>query len=85
VEELWQLVKNLHVYDEIGAISPVLVIVDLVLIMNLVLMIVFVGYMNFISLIHPQKREDWSRWMGSIGLWRAQDSCHGVRRCDFGH
>src|SRR5713226_1779791 len=59
VEELIQLVRNLHLYDEIGAMTQVLVIVDLVLIMNLVLMIIFVGYMNFISVIHPQKTEDW--------------------------
>ncbi len=66
LEEFVQLVVNLHVFDEASAIAQVLVIVDLVLVLNLVLMILFVGYMNFVSVIHPRREEDWPKWMGAL-------------------
>src|SRR6266496_2802633 len=66
IEELAQLLFNLHHYDEASAISQVLTIVDLVLVMNLVLMILFVGYANFVSVIRPNKTEDWPQWMGDL-------------------
>jgi uncharacterized protein (TIGR00645 family) len=65
-EELFQLLLNLHVFDEGRAVLQVLSVVDLVLVLNLVLMIIFVGYLNFVSKIHPRKREDWPEWMERI-------------------
>ena len=65
-EEFIQLVLNLHVFDEGHAILQVLTIVDLVLVLNLVLMVLFVGYTNFVSIIRPKKEEDIPRWMGDI-------------------
>jgi len=66
VGEFVQLVKQIALYAEAGAVAQVLVIVDLVLVMNLVLMIIFVGYVNFVSVIHPNKTEDWPEWMGTL-------------------
>jgi uncharacterized protein (TIGR00645 family) len=66
LEEFVELLTHLHLYDDAGAITQVLVIVDLVLVMNLVLMVLFVGYINFVSVIHPKKREDWPSWMGKL-------------------
>ena len=34
--------------------------------MNLVLMIMFVGYVNFVSVIRAKKSEDWPEWMGAL-------------------
>jgi uncharacterized protein (TIGR00645 family) len=66
LEEFFQLVLNLHVFDEARAVLQVLTVVDLVLVLNLVLLIIFVGYLNFVSKIHPRKTEDWPRWMEHI-------------------
>jgi uncharacterized protein (TIGR00645 family) len=49
IEELLELLLNLHLFAQTRAISQVLAIVDLVLVINLVLMIVFVGYHHFVS------------------------------------
>jgi uncharacterized protein (TIGR00645 family) len=65
-EEFVQLLLNLSVFEEAKTISQVLTIVDLILIMNLVLMILFVGYTNFISKIFPAKTVDRPAWMDSI-------------------
>jgi uncharacterized protein (TIGR00645 family) len=62
-EELFQLLTNLRIFDEGRTILQVLTIVDLVLVLNLVLMILFVGYTNFVSKIDPERTEDRPRWM----------------------
>ncbi len=66
-EEFIQLIINLHVFDESHAILQGLTIVDLVLVLNLILMVLFVGYTNFVSLIHPKKHEDVQPWMEHMG------------------
>jgi uncharacterized protein (TIGR00645 family) len=63
VEEFIQLVLNLRLFDESHAILQALTIVDLVLVLNLILMVILVGYVNFVSKIHPKKEEDWPEWM----------------------
>ena len=65
-EEFIQLIINLHVFDESHAILQVLTLVDLVLVLNLVLMVLFVGYTNFVSKINPKKSEDVPPWMGHL-------------------
>lgn len=64
-EEFIQLILGVHVFAENQTISQVLIIVDLILVMNLVLMVLFVGYYNFVSKIHPpdERKEDWPEWM----------------------
>jgi uncharacterized protein (TIGR00645 family) len=66
LEEFTQLILTLHKFDEARAIAQILVIVDLVLVMNLILMVLFVGYVNFVSVIHPKKIEDWPKWLGTL-------------------
>ena len=39
----------------------------MVLVLNLLLMVLFVGYINFISKIHTDKQEDWPDWMNHLG------------------
>jgi hypothetical protein len=62
VFETIQLIRDWKAYDETGTLTQALVIVDIVLVMNLVLMLAFVGYINFVSKIHPSRTEDWPDW-----------------------
>ena len=53
--------------DVKGIMLFVLHIVDLVLVGNLVLMIIFAGYENFVSKIHvAEESEDRPTWMGTV-------------------
>ena len=55
------------VQDVKGIMLFVLHIVDLVLVGNLVLMIIFAGYENFVSKIHiAEESEDRPTWMGTV-------------------
>jgi uncharacterized protein (TIGR00645 family) len=65
-EEFVELVLHLHQFDESRTTAQILVIVDIILVMNLILMVLFVGYANFVSVIHPDKQEDWPKWMGYL-------------------
>jgi uncharacterized protein (TIGR00645 family) len=65
-EEFVVLLASVHHFDESRATAQVLVIVDMILVMNLVLMVLFVGYANFVSVINPEKAEDWPKWMGYL-------------------
>jgi uncharacterized protein (TIGR00645 family) len=66
VEEFVFLLFHFTSIDDSRATAQVLVIVDLILVMNLMLMVLFVGYANFVSVIHPDKIEDWPKWMGYL-------------------
>ena len=59
-EEFIQLIVNLRVFDEYHSILQVLAIVDLVRALNLVLMILFAGDTNFVSVMHSGKRPTFS-------------------------
>lgn len=49
-------------------ITGVLTLVDIVLISNLLLIIIFAGYQNFVSQFDTQDHEDWPSWMGHVGF-----------------
>ena len=69
VEEFIELLSSWHNADEARAIAQVLVIVDIVLVMNLVLMVLFVGYENFVSRIDFKRFEksvDRPLWLGHL-------------------
>jgi uncharacterized protein (TIGR00645 family) len=67
-EEFYQLLAGLTLFNETQAIAQVLTIVDVILIMNLVVMILFVGYNTFVSKIHVKqdKTEDRPSWLESL-------------------
>lgn len=46
----------------------VLTLVDIVLVANLLLIIIFAGYENFVSKIHTEDHEDRPDWMGHVGF-----------------
>jgi uncharacterized protein (TIGR00645 family) len=66
VGELFRFVGSAGGLDETAIVAQTLSIVDLILVMNLVLMVIFVGYINFVSKIHPQKEEDRPQWMDTL-------------------
>jgi uncharacterized protein (TIGR00645 family) len=66
VGELFRFVASAGRLDETAVVAQTLSIVDLILVMNLVLMVIFVGYINFVSKIHPQKEEDRPQWMDTL-------------------
>lgn len=67
VQELWLLVT--HIIGATGdeVILEVLALIDLGLLANLVLIVIFAGYENFVSKIAAARRsEDRPRWMGHV-------------------
>ena len=66
-QELWHLVA--HIVDANGdtVILGVLALIDLALLANLVLIVIFAGYENFVSKIAAaRKSEDRPNWMGHV-------------------
>jgi uncharacterized protein (TIGR00645 family) len=66
-QELWHLVT--HIVDATGdeVIGGILALIDLALLANLVLIVIFAGYENFVSKIAVARNsEDRPRWMGHV-------------------
>ena len=49
-----------------GFVVGVLSLVDIVMIANLLLLIIFAGYENFVSIINTANHEDRPEWMGHV-------------------
>jgi len=49
-------------------IIGVLSLVDVVMVANLLIIIVFAGYENFVSRFDAAEHEDWPGWMGHVGF-----------------
>jgi len=49
-------------------IIGVLTLVDVVMVANLLIIIVFAGYENFVSRFDAAEHEDWPGWMGHVGF-----------------
>jgi len=62
----WELFLDAYTMDENSTVIRVLGIVDIVLVMNLVLMVFFVGYVNFVSKIHFHQSEDKPGWLEKL-------------------
>ena len=68
-KQLWELVINIWVADGNTIITGVLSIVDVSLIMNLLIIIIFSGYENFVSKMEElHEHTDRPDWMGHIGF-----------------
>jgi uncharacterized protein (TIGR00645 family) len=66
IKELLHLVPSV-VYGEGGdVIVGILSLVDVALVANLLIIIVFAGYENFVSKIHTGDHEDRPDWMGKV-------------------
>lgn len=68
-KQLWYLVSNILTASDSEIIMGVLSIVDISLIMNLLIIIIFSGYENFVSKMdHLHDHDDRPDWMGHIGF-----------------
>jgi uncharacterized protein (TIGR00645 family) len=63
---LVEFVLHVHAAKESDIILGVLSLIDVCLIANLVLIVVFSGYENFVSRIDPGDHPDWPEWMTKV-------------------
>ncbi|MCU0835696.1 MAG: TIGR00645 family protein [Chromatiaceae bacterium] len=66
VQEFFHIVANMLGSSESDVILAVLTLVDLSLVANLLLIVIFSGYENFVSKIHTDEHEDRPEWMGKV-------------------
>ena len=66
VREFLHYVVHAATASEADVILGVLALIDLSLAANLVLIVVFSGYENFVSKIDPEGHPDWPEWMTKI-------------------
>jgi len=67
-QETFNLTLSFYSDTETVVVLQIMAIVDLMLVENLLLMVLMVGYTNFVSVIEPQSRssEDWPKWMSDL-------------------
>lgn len=68
VKEFVKFVPVVFTGDASDVIIGVLTLIDVVMIANLLLIIVFAGYENFVSKIGVDNHEDKPEWMGHVGF-----------------
>lgn len=66
VQEFLATVSHIPTLSETEMIVAVLSLVDMSLAGNLLLMVIFAGYENFVSKIHTENHEDRPEWMGKV-------------------
>ena len=64
--ELWEFILHAPGAKESDIILGVLTLIDVSLTGNLVLIVVFSGYENFVSRIDPDGHPDWPEWMTKV-------------------
>jgi len=67
-QKLWEMVLTAVSTDLSDTISNILSLVDLSLMANLVLMIMFGGYQNFVSALDFDGHKDKPGWIGHVGF-----------------
>jgi uncharacterized protein (TIGR00645 family) len=63
---LFEFVLHVNAAKESDIILGVLSLIDVCLIANLVLIVIFSGYENFVSRIDPGDHPDWPEWMTKV-------------------
>jgi uncharacterized protein (TIGR00645 family) len=66
VQELIHVMPNIFTSSESEVVLAVLALVDLSLVANLLLIVIFSGYENFVSKINTKGHEDRPEWMGQV-------------------
>ncbi|MDH4275419.1 MAG: TIGR00645 family protein [Gammaproteobacteria bacterium] len=66
IEEIFHLAPHIIDMSESAVVLGVLTMVDLSLVANLLLIIIFSGYENFVSKINVAEHEDRPEWMGKV-------------------
>ena len=83
---LWEFILHVPSAKETDIILGVLGLIDVSLTGNLILIVVFSGYENFVSKINPGDHPDWPEWMTKVdfagltmeGLGIATDSLEAI-------
>jgi uncharacterized protein (TIGR00645 family) len=65
-QETWHLASHIMDLGERDVILGILALVDLTLVANLMIMVIFAGYENFVSKIDVANHEDRPDWMGKV-------------------
>jgi uncharacterized protein (TIGR00645 family) len=65
-QELFHILPNIFTSSESDVVLAVLALVDLSLVANLLLIVIFSGYENFVSKINTKGHEDRPEWMGQV-------------------
>jgi uncharacterized protein (TIGR00645 family) len=68
IKEFIHFIPAVMAGDASGTVIGVLGLIDVVMIANLVLIIVFAGYENFVSRIDTKDSEDRPDWMGTVSF-----------------
>jgi uncharacterized protein (TIGR00645 family) len=68
VELLWEFILHAPQAKEADIILGVLSLIDVSLTGNLILIVVFSGYENFVSKIDPGGHPDWPDWMTKVNF-----------------
>ena len=63
---LWEFILHAPVATENDIILGALSLIDVSLVGNLILIVVFSGYENFVSRIDPGDHPDWPEWMTKV-------------------
>ncbi|MFM7983962.1 MAG: YqhA family protein, partial [Candidatus Fonsibacter sp.] len=64
--EIIHFFKIIHETDIAGVLLFILSLVDISLAANLLIIVIFSGYENFVSKIHIKDHEDKPEWMGHV-------------------
>lgn len=64
--ELWQMILHAPSIDQAGVILGILSLIDLTLAGNLLMIVMFSGYENFVSKMDVQGHEDMPEWFGKV-------------------
>ena len=64
--KLWEFVLHAPVATEADIILGALSLIDVSLVGNLILIVVFSGYENFVSRLNPGDHPDWPEWMTKV-------------------
>jgi len=65
-QELFHVLPKVLTASESEVVLAVLALVDLSLVANLLLIVIFSGYENFVSKINTREHEDRPEWMGEV-------------------
>ena len=65
-EMVWEFILHAPVATEADIILGALSLIDVSLVGNLILIVVFSGYENFVSKIDPGAHPDWPEWMTKV-------------------
>ena len=80
LHEFWVQVRQIAEMDAEQVILLSLSLIDLSLTANLLLIVIFAGYENFVSRLDAADHEDRPRWMGSICCCYLYSYCHAEYR-----